>query len=152
MRAEALQYIDRIDAALALLRQSLDWDRALRRLDELNARVEDPTLWNDAKKAQDVMREMEATVDRAVLLANQMLMLAKIEQQRSHGPFERCHLDKLARAAVRETTLSRSLEVVAEADKTYFDRASEQLNRQASQIKKTLGVSVFDPKCIFWLI
>ncbi|MBH1992154.1 MAG: peptide chain release factor 2 [Sphingomonadaceae bacterium] len=57
MRAEALQYIDRIDAALALLRQSLDWDRALRRLDELNARVEDPTLWDNAKLAQEVMRE-----------------------------------------------------------------------------------------------
>lgn len=57
MRAEAQQYIDRIDAALALLRQSLDWDRALRRLDELNARVEDPTLWDNAKKAQEVMRE-----------------------------------------------------------------------------------------------
>ncbi|MBX9814940.1 MAG: peptide chain release factor 2, partial [Sphingomonas sp.] len=41
----------------ALLRRFLDWDRALRRLDELNARVEDPTLWNDAKAAQDVMRE-----------------------------------------------------------------------------------------------
>ncbi len=57
MRAEALQYIDRIDAALDLLRRFLDWDRALRRLDELNARVEDPTLWDDAKKAQEVMRE-----------------------------------------------------------------------------------------------
>ena len=57
MRAEAQQYIDRIDAALALLRQSLDWDRALRRLDELNARVEDPTLWDNAKAAQEVMRE-----------------------------------------------------------------------------------------------
>ena len=55
MRAEAQQYIDRIDAALALLRQSLDWDRALRRLDELNARVEDPTLWDNAKQAQDVL-------------------------------------------------------------------------------------------------
>jgi peptide chain release factor 2 len=57
MRAEAQQYIDRIDAALSLLRQSLDWDRALRRLDELNARVEDPTLWDNAKAAQEVMRE-----------------------------------------------------------------------------------------------
>jgi peptide chain release factor 2 len=57
MRAEAQQYIDRIDAALSLLRRFLDWDRALRRLDELNARVEDPTLWDNAKKAQEVMRE-----------------------------------------------------------------------------------------------
>ena len=57
MRAEAQAYVDRIDAALELLRRFLDWDRALRRLDELNARVEDPTLWDDQKKAQEVMRE-----------------------------------------------------------------------------------------------
>ncbi len=57
MRAEAQAYVDRIDAALDLLRRFLDWDRALRRLDELNARVEDPTLWDDQKKAQEVMRE-----------------------------------------------------------------------------------------------
>lgn len=57
MRAEAQQHIDRIDAALDLLRRFLDWDRALRRLDELNARVEDSSLWDDPKKAQEVMRE-----------------------------------------------------------------------------------------------
>ena len=42
-------HIDQIRSALDLLRRFLDWDRALRRLDELNARVEDPTLWNDPK-------------------------------------------------------------------------------------------------------
>jgi len=57
MRAEAQNCVDRIDAALDLLRRFLDWDVALRRLDELNARVEDPTLWDDQKKAQEVMRE-----------------------------------------------------------------------------------------------
>lgn len=57
MRAEAQAHADKIKSALALVRRFLDWDRALRRLDELNARVEDPTLWNDAKAAQDVMRE-----------------------------------------------------------------------------------------------
>jgi len=57
MRAEAQAHIDQINDALALLRRFLDWDRALRRLDELNNRVEDPTLWNDPKAAQEVMRE-----------------------------------------------------------------------------------------------
>jgi peptide chain release factor 2 len=57
MRAEAQAYADQINAALALLRRFLDWDRALKRLEELNARVEDPALWNDPKAAQDVMRE-----------------------------------------------------------------------------------------------
>ncbi|WP_315762564.1 peptide chain release factor 2 [Sphingomonas sp. Y38-1Y] len=59
MRAEAQAYADQINAALALLRRFLDWDRALRRLDELNARVEDPTLWDNPKAAQDVMRERQ---------------------------------------------------------------------------------------------
>jgi peptide chain release factor 2 len=57
MRAEAQAYVDQIRSAIELLRRFLDWDRALRRLDELNARVEDPSLWNDAKAAQEVMRE-----------------------------------------------------------------------------------------------
>ncbi len=57
MRAEGQAHIERIEAALALVRRSLDWDRAVRRLDELNARVEDPTLWDNPKQAEEVMRE-----------------------------------------------------------------------------------------------
>ena len=59
MRAEGQAHIDRIQAALQLVRQSLDWERALRRLDELNARVEDPTLWDAPKEAQNIMREQK---------------------------------------------------------------------------------------------
>ena len=59
MRAEGQAYIDRIDAALALVRQSLDWERALRRLDELDARVQDPDLWNDPKEAQAITQEQK---------------------------------------------------------------------------------------------
>ncbi len=59
MRAEGQAHIDRIEAALALVRKSLDWDRALRRLDELDARVQDPTLWNDPKQAQAITREQK---------------------------------------------------------------------------------------------
>ncbi|OHB33294.1 MAG: peptide chain release factor 2 [Phenylobacterium sp. RIFCSPHIGHO2_01_FULL_70_10] len=36
-----------------------DWEPALRRLDELNARVEDPTLWDDSAQAQSIMRERQ---------------------------------------------------------------------------------------------
>jgi peptide chain release factor 2 len=57
MRAEAQAYVDQVRSALDLLRRFLDWDRALARLDELNARVEDQSLWNDPKAAQEVMRE-----------------------------------------------------------------------------------------------
>ncbi|HEX8226073.1 MAG TPA: peptide chain release factor 2 [Allosphingosinicella sp.] len=57
MRAEAQAHVDQIRSALELLRRFLDWDRALRRLEELNARVEDQALWNDPRAAQEVMRE-----------------------------------------------------------------------------------------------
>jgi peptide chain release factor 2 len=57
MRAEAQSHVDTINDALSLLRRFLDWDRALRRLDELNARVEDQSLWENPKAAQEVMRE-----------------------------------------------------------------------------------------------
>ena len=57
MRAEAQAHVDQINAATALLRRFLDWDRAHKRLGELNAMVEDPTLWDNPKAAQDVMRE-----------------------------------------------------------------------------------------------
>src|SRR5437870_9555076 len=34
-----------------------DWEPALRKLDELNARVEDPSLWNNPDEAQAVSRD-----------------------------------------------------------------------------------------------
>lgn len=75
MRAEGQAHIDRIEAALALVRRSLDWDRAVRRLDELNARVEDPTLWDNPKRAEEVMRErrrLEAAIGAVNEISSEM--------------------------------------------------------------------------------
>jgi peptide chain release factor 2 len=71
MRAEGQAYINRIEAALALVRLSLDWDRALRRLDELNARVQDPALWDNPKQAQAISREQK-TLETAVNTVNEI--------------------------------------------------------------------------------
>ncbi|MFN7265843.1 MAG: peptide chain release factor 2 [Phenylobacterium sp.] len=46
-----------IEQSIVLLRRRLDWDLALRKLHELNARVEDPTLWDRPEEAQAVSRE-----------------------------------------------------------------------------------------------
>ncbi len=75
MRAEGQAHIERIEAALALVRKFLDWDRALRRLDELNARVEDPKLWDNPKEAEAVMKErrrLEAAVGTVNDISAQM--------------------------------------------------------------------------------
>ncbi|MCW6511642.1 peptide chain release factor 2 [Lichenifustis flavocetrariae] len=57
MRAEALQLVEDIKQSAGLLRRHLDVDVATRRLAELNAKSEDPTLWNNPELAQKVMRE-----------------------------------------------------------------------------------------------
>ena len=52
-----------------------DWDRALKRLDELNAQAEDPDLWSDPAKAQRVMRErthLDASINSYNALSNEL--------------------------------------------------------------------------------
>ncbi|WP_297800376.1 peptide chain release factor 2 [uncultured Brevundimonas sp.] len=53
-----------IEQSVALLRRRLDWDVALRKLHELNARVEDPTLWDNPEQAQAVSRERSRLEDQ----------------------------------------------------------------------------------------
>ncbi len=63
MRAETQSVIDAIENSLMLLRQRMDWETASYRLEEFNARVEDPTLWDDPDRAQVLMRDRQALVD-----------------------------------------------------------------------------------------
>ena len=63
MRADIQHFVLEIERSLTLLRQRMDWDAASHRLEELNARVEDPSLWNDPVKAQKLMRERQTLVD-----------------------------------------------------------------------------------------
>ncbi|MBT5752990.1 MAG: peptide chain release factor 2 [Rhodospirillaceae bacterium] len=57
MRAELETVVEEIRQSLELLRRHLDWDKAVKRLDELNVLAEKPDLWEDSVKAQKVMRE-----------------------------------------------------------------------------------------------
>ena len=63
MRAEIESVVAEIENSLELLRQRMDWETAPHRLEEFNARVEDPDLWNDPARAQSLMRERQALVD-----------------------------------------------------------------------------------------
>ncbi|WP_076959953.1 peptide chain release factor 2 [Teichococcus deserti] len=73
MRADAEALRGQIEDSIALLRRHLDWEVALRRLDEVNARAEDPTLWEKPDEAQAVMRERGR-------LADQVEGVKKLEQ------------------------------------------------------------------------
>ncbi|WP_186827627.1 peptide chain release factor 2 [Allorhizobium terrae] len=63
MRNEIENVVDEIKQAISLLRRHLDWDQAIRRLDWLNNKAEDPNLWNDANEAQKLMRERQQLDD-----------------------------------------------------------------------------------------
>ena len=63
MRAETQNIVAAIEKSLSLLAQRMNWETAKYRLEEFNARVEDPSLWNDPEAAQKMMRERQMLVD-----------------------------------------------------------------------------------------
>ncbi len=63
MRAETQSTIEAIRKSLALLAQRMDRETAQYRLEEFDAMIEDPNLWNDPARAQKLMRERQMLID-----------------------------------------------------------------------------------------
>jgi peptide chain release factor 2 len=63
MRAEAENTVAAIRKSLSLVKRRMDWETAGHRLEEFNAMTEDPNLWNDATRAQKLMRDRQALAD-----------------------------------------------------------------------------------------
>ena len=63
MRAETQTHVDTIRKSLTLLGQRMDLETAPHRLEEFDALIEDPDLWNDPAKAQKLMRERQGLLD-----------------------------------------------------------------------------------------
>ncbi|NRB16696.1 MAG: peptide chain release factor 2 [Rhodobacteraceae bacterium] len=63
MRAEIQNYVAEIEKSLDLLAQRMDKETAPHRLEEFDARVEDPNLWDNPEAAQKLMRERQMLVD-----------------------------------------------------------------------------------------
>ncbi|NNM74592.1 peptide chain release factor 2 [Enterovirga aerilata] len=78
MRAEIVSLLEAAKQSIGLLRRHLDWDSVDRRLGELNARSEDPDLWNDPEEAQKVMRERNA-------LDEQVTAIRRLESELEDG-------------------------------------------------------------------
>ena len=161
MRAEAQSYVDQINAATALLRRFLDWDRAQKRLEELNARVEDPTLWDEPKKAQEVMRErrrleeaMGATraIERELADTVELMGMAEAEGDgslvddavRSLADLaERAERDKVAALLAGEADANNTyVEVNAGAGGTESQDWAEMLQRMYTRWAERHGMKV----------
>ncbi len=129
MRAEGQAHIDRIEAALQLVRQSLDWERALRRLEELNSRVQDPSLWDNPKEAQAIGREqklLETSVNTVKAISSEMAdAIEFIEMGEAEGDDDIIAegLQSLARLAERADAdkVQALLSGEADANDTYLE-------------------------------
>src|SRR5918997_1693955 len=161
MRAEAQAHVDQIRSALDLLRRFLDWDRALRRLEELNARVEDPALWNDPKAAQEVMRErrrleaaMSATRSISSELSDTVELMEMAEAEGDEGLVddavkslaelaERAERDKVAALLAGEADVNNAyVEVNAGAGGTESQDWAEMLQRMYTRWAERKGMKV----------
>ncbi|HWT13862.1 MAG TPA: peptide chain release factor 2 [Allosphingosinicella sp.] len=161
MRAEAQASIDQVRSALDLLRRFLDWDRALKRLDELNARVEDPALWDDPKAAQVVMRErrrldeaIAATraIERELTDTVELMEMAEAEGDEAMvdeavaaltALAERAERDKVAALLAGEADANDTyIEVNAGAGGTESQDWAEMLQRMYSRWAERHGMKV----------
>ncbi|WP_156255810.1 peptide chain release factor 2 [Sandarakinorhabdus oryzae] len=129
MRAEAENAALQIKQALDLLRRSLDWDRALRRLDELNARVEDPKLWDNPKAAQALMTERRRldeaitatrTIERDLAETSELIELAEAEGDEAMAEDGVAALKALA-AKAEQDKVAALLSGEADANDTYIE-------------------------------
>jgi peptide chain release factor 2 len=64
MRTETQNIVDSIRGSIELVSRRMDRETARHRLEEFNARVEDPTLWNDPAAAQKLMRNRQVLLDK----------------------------------------------------------------------------------------
>jgi peptide chain release factor 2 len=161
MRAEAQAFIEQINAATALLRRFLDWDRAQKRLEELNGEVENPALWDDPKAAQDVMRErrrleeaINATraIERELADTSELMGMAEAEGDQAMvddgvralaALAERAERDKVAALLAGEADANNSyIEVNAGAGGTESQDWAEMLLRMYSRWGERHGYNV----------
>ena len=63
MRADTSNTVAAIRKSLAILKQRMVWETASHRLEEFNAMIEDPDLWNDQARAQKLMRARQMLID-----------------------------------------------------------------------------------------
>jgi len=161
MRADAEHLKGQIAESLSLLRAHLDWDRALRRLEELNAKSEDPSLWDRPAEAQAVMRERGRLSDQVegvkrleaeVQDSLELIELAEAEGDAATADAAVADLERLAAEAKRreiESLLSGEadandcyLEVNAGAGGTEAQDWAEMLLRMYTRWAEKRGYKV----------
>ena len=120
MRAETQSHIEKIRKSLELLGQRMDIETAQHRLEEFDARVEDPDLWNDPARAQKLMRDRQALVDK--LASHKAITsglndnIELIELGEMEGDTEIVTEAEAALAALAKTAAAKELEALLDGE------------------------------------
>ncbi|MGZ5923097.1 MAG: peptide chain release factor 2 [Rhizomicrobium sp.] len=129
MRPEVQRTVEEIQQAVALLRRHLDWDKSTRRLDELNAKAEDPSIWNNPQDAQKLMRErqkLEGGLSSVRALENELgdalglMEMAEAENDAAMVADAEKSLQNLSKRAEQQR-LQSMLSGEADANDTYLE-------------------------------
>ncbi|MCB1342478.1 MAG: PCRF domain-containing protein, partial [Pseudooceanicola sp.] len=120
MRAEIQNIVGEIEKTLSLLAQRMDHETAPHRLEEFNARVEAPDLWNDPEKARKLMHERQMLVD-ALDTYNTIRRdlddnIELIELGEAEGDGEVVAEAETALKALRETAAQKELEALLDGE------------------------------------
>ncbi len=129
MRADTQNTVDAVEKSLNLLAQRLDYETAPYRLEEFNAHVEDPTLWDDPEAAQKLMRDRQNLVDaigayesiKQDLADNiELIELGEMEDDAEVVSEAEAALKKLAKLAARKE-LEALLDGEADGNDTFLE-------------------------------
>jgi peptide chain release factor 2 len=119
MRAEAEANRDAVEKSLDLLSQRLGAD-AGQRLEELNARIEDPDLWSDPARAQKIMRDRQALIDaigtRDAIARDLSDQIELIELGEAEDDAEVVREAEEALAALRERAAQKEIEALLDGE------------------------------------
>ncbi len=120
MRAETQANIAAIEKSLGLLAKRMDRETAAHRLEEFDARVEDPTLWDDPAAAQKLMRERQDLLDKIGTYdqISQGLRdnVELIEMGETEGDDEIVSEAEAALKALRQTAGAKELEALLDGE------------------------------------
>ncbi|ARO14324.1 peptide chain release factor 2 [Ketogulonicigenium robustum] len=122
MRSETRDIIAAIEKSIDLVAQRMDRETAGYRLEEFNARVEDPTLWDNPEAAQKLMRERQILVDQIGTVDGLRRELSDnielIEMGEAEGDDDVVAEAEEALRALRETSAQKEIEALlnGEAD------------------------------------
>lgn len=147
MKAEVQQAVEQIRNGLQSLKKHLNWEKALQDLEKFNCQAEDPNLWNDQKKAQELLKQREQLSGQIQKILNFELelvstleLLELAEDEKDQGTLLECEnlLEDFAKT-IHKLQLERLLSGEADANSCFLEVNAGAGGTEAQDWAQMLG-------------